>query len=276
MRILAIGLLLLAACDRNASDGAPEIEGAQAALTYDGSDYQTDTEKVAHGRRLAVMLDCTGCHGSNLQGSDLAAKPEDGAMYAPNVTLLVGQYSDPELDKLIRGGVPKDGREFWFMPVESYQFLSDADTRAIIAYLRMLTPAGKPLTFVRNKVFQKEIDQGLIGNAQQQIRKFRSNPPPDLGPKHVVGRYIAQTTCSACHNSALQGWEGFTPSLDVAGAYSREELTRLLTTGEGKVKKDLGMMSGIARNSFSKLTPGERDAVVDYVLAYANRPQRPQ
>ena len=84
---------------------------------------------------------------------------------------------------------------------------------------------------------------------------------------------MVQTTCTACHNNALQGWEGFTPNLDIAGTYSKEELTRLLTTGEGKVKKDLGMMSGVARNSFSKLTPRERDAIVDYVLARANRPQ---
>jgi hypothetical protein len=33
------------------------------------------------------------------------------------------------------------------------------------------------------------------------------------------------------------------------------------------------MMTGMARNSFSKLTPRERDAIVDYVLARAQRPQ---
>jgi hypothetical protein len=39
------------------------------------------------------------------------------------------------------------------------------------------------------------------------------------------------------------------------------------------VKKDLGMMTGIGREHFSKLTPREREAIVDYVLARANRPQ---
>ena len=29
------------------------------------------------------------------------------------------------------------------------------------------------------------------------------------------------TTCTECHNGALQGFEGFTPDLDIAGAYSR-------------------------------------------------------
>ena len=277
MRILAIGLLLLAACDRNVPDGASKVESSAAALSFDGGDYQTDVEKAAHGRRLADMLDCTGCHGSNLQGSDLAAKPEDGAMYAPNITLLLGQYSDAELDRLIRGGVPKDGRELWFMPVESYQFLSDADVGAIIAYLRTIEPAGKALPpFRKNVAFEKEIAVGTIGNAQVQMAKFRKEQPANLGTQHAWGRYLTQNSCTACHNNALQGWPDFTPNLDVAGAYSTEELTHLLTTGEGKVKKDLGMMTGIVKNGFSKLTPGERAAIVAYLKARANRPQPAQ
>ena len=92
-----------------------------------------------------------------------------------------------------------------------------------------------------------------------------------MGKPHEWGRFLVKTTCTACHNSTLQGYEGFTPNLDVAGAYSEAELGRLLTTGEGKVKKDLGMMSDMARNHFSQLTPRERDAIVDYVLARAGR-----
>ena len=271
-RVVAIGLLLLAACDRGAEE-APAVEAVPAALTYEGGDYKTEAQKVAHGKRLATVLDCTGCHGDNLQGSDVGT-PEDGAMWAPNITLVLAKYDDAALDRVIRQGVPHDGREFWFMPVESYQFLSDADVAAIIAYLRTFKPAGKPTpAFEKNKAFQKEIAGGLIGNAQAQLAKFRKEQPADLDPQHALGRYIAQTTCAACHNNKLQGWEGFTPALDVAGAYSKAEMVHLLTTGEGKVKKDLGMMSGIAKNSFSKFTPREREAVADYVIAHANRPQ---
>jgi len=274
MRILTAGLLLLAACGQDDSDRARGIEAEPAALTFEGADALSRAAKVAHGKRLATILDCTGCHGNDLQGSDLAEKPADGAMYAPNITLLLANYSDAELDKLLRGGVPKDGREFWFMPVESYQFLNDADVGAVIAYLRTVKPAGKAVpAFQRNRALQKEIAAGTIGNAQVQMAKFRKEMPPEIGEQHAWGRYLAQNSCTSCHNNALQGWEGFTPNLDVAGAYSKDELTRLLTTGEGKVKKDLGMMTGMARNSFSRLTPREREAIVDYVLARAQRPQ---
>ena len=262
-------LLLTAACEQQSTQPTKA-----AQLSFEGADYKTSAEKIAHGKRLAIILDCTGCHGANFQGTDLAGKPEDGAMYAPNVTLLLGKYSDAELDKLIRHGVPKDEPEFLFMPVESYQFLSDADLAAIIAYLRTFKPAGKALPeFKFNTVEQKDVDQGLLGNAQVQIAKYRDQPPPDLGPQYSWGRHLAQMTCAQCHNNALQGWKDFTPDLDIAGTYSKAELRHLLTTGEGKTKKKKFGMTEIAREHFSHLTPREREAIVDYVLARAQRPR---
>ena len=274
MRALAIGLLLLAACDRNTGEDKVKVEARPAQLSFEGANYQTDAARIAHGKRLADVLDCTSCHGSNFQGTNLEDDPAIGLTYAPNVTLMLANYSDAQLDKLIRRGEPKDGREFWFMPVESYQFLSDADVAAIIAYLRTFKPAGKPLpAFEKNRDLQKEIAEGLIGNTQVQIAKYRDQPPPVLGAELEWGRHLARITCAQCHNNALQGWKDFTPDLDIAGTYSKEELTRLLTTGQGKVKKDLGMMTEISRDKFSKLTQRERDAIVDYVLARANRAQ---
>ena len=262
MRYWICAALLLAGCQQSKQ------------LAYEGADSRTDTAEIEHGKRLTYILDCTGCHGENFQGTDMADKPEDGAMYAPNVTLMVNKYSDAELDRLIRHGTPRDGREFWFMPVESFQFLSDRDLASIIAYLRTLKPAGKQLPpFKINAVEYKDVQAGILGNAHAQIRKYHDNSPVDLGPKHAWGRYLAQTACTGCHNNALQGWPNFTPNLDIAVAYSKNELTRLLTNGQGKQGKDVGPMSRIARRNFSKLTAGEREAIVDYVLARANRPQ---
>ena len=261
MRYWTCAVLLLAACQR------------PTQLSFDGADYQTDAAKIAHGKRLADIIDCTGCHGIDLQGTNLADGPQDEPMYAPNITLLLGKYSDAQLDRLIRHGEPRDGREFWFMPVETYQYLSDPDFRALVAYLRTIKPAGKALpAFKFNRREYKDVEQGLLGNAQVQIRKYRDNPPVEMGPQHAWGRYLVQTTCTACHNNALQGWTNFTPDLDIAGTYSKAELTRLLTTGASKTGQPVAM-SGVARKQFSHLTPREREAIVDYILARANRPQ---
>jgi mono/diheme cytochrome c family protein len=265
-RWIVAAALCAAACQQEPHEAAQ--------LSYEGADYKTQAAKWALGKRLADVLDCTGCHGPNLQGTDLADKPEDGAMYAPNITLLLGKYSDAELDRLIRHGEPRDGREFWFMPVESYQFLSDPDFAALVAYLRTVKPAGKPLpAFKFNRVEYRDVEQGLLGNAKAQIRKYRDDRPVDMGRQHAWGRYLVQTTCTTCHNNALQGWKHFTPDLDIAGAYSAAELETLLTTGKGKSKPDLGMMSEMGRRVFPKFTPRERAAVIAYVKARADRPQ---
>ncbi len=275
--MILLALASLSACGSQSEGTNEQAEVKPAQLKFEGADIVDTEAKVAHGKRLAIILDCTGCHGENLQGTNLTDDPKDRAMYAPNITLLLAKYSDIELDKLIRQGVPRDDREFWFMPVESYQFLSGADVGAIIAYLRTVKPAGKPLpAFEKNRAFEKDIAAGLIGNAQAQIAKYRQEPPADMGPQHAWGRYMAQTTCTQCHNNALQGWEGFTPNLDIAGAYTAQELETLLTTGKGKSKPDLGMMTRMGRDHFPQLTPRERQAIIAYVLARANRPQPAQ
>lgn len=267
----------LSACSQQDEGTQPTEQVQPAALSFEGGDYKTDAAKLAHGERLSVILDCTGCHGANLQGTNVTADdPNYGDMNAPNITLLLAKYSDAELDQLIRHGKPKDGREFWFMPSESFQFLSDADLAAIIAYLRSFKPEGKQLPPIRKgKGFEEDIERGF-GNSQQQVARFRAEPPEDMGREHEWGRHLVMTTCTGCHNSKLQGYEGFSPNLDIAGAYSEAELTHLLTTGEGKTKKDLGMMSAMVRNHYSRMTPRERQAVVGYILARANRPQAPQ
>lgn len=276
MRVTMILLALagLSACNQEEKHDEAAEHAKPAALTWEGGDYEDDAAKLAHGKRLAVILDCTGCHGANLQGTNVTAKdPNYGDMNAPNITLLLDKYSDDDFKRLLHDGVPKDGREFWFMPVESFQFLSDADMNAIIAYLRTFKPEGKQLPPIRKgKGFEADVERGF-GNARQQIARYRADPLPDLGGDHAWGRYLVETTCTSCHNGKLQGYPGFTPNLDIAGTYSEAELTRLLTTGEGKTRQDLGMMSAMGRNHFSQMTQRERAAVVGYVKARADRPQ---
>ena len=98
----------------------------------------------------------------------------------------------------------------------------------------------------------------------------------DVGEAQSLGRYIASATCAECHGADLTGVADFgpgisTPDLNVAGTYSDAELTRLLTTGEGKSRKDLGLMSEVGAGHFSFLTPRERAAVIAYVKARAER-----
>src|SRR6266487_5523290 len=67
-------LLCLAACQQK-----------PAQLTYEGAEYKTDAQKIAHGKRLADIVGCTDCHRANLEGGNVGGKPENGPMYAPNI-----------------------------------------------------------------------------------------------------------------------------------------------------------------------------------------------
>ena len=276
MRILVAGLLLLAACSQEKSDRQqPDIDVQPAALTFEGADYKDQAAKIAHGDRMTTVLGCKACHGDDLRGTNVTKDdPSMGDWWAPNITLLLANYDDDALGRLIRGGVPHDGRTMYFMPFESLQYLSDADLAAVIAYLRTVPAGGEQKPPVKKGPLFIELERkGEFAAAPEMIRRFRASTPPDLGAKHGLGRYIAMTVCSECHNASLQGFEGFSPSLDVAGTYDVPELERLLTTGEGKVKKELVMMSATARSRFSKFTPRERAAIIAYLKARAEQPQ---
>lgn len=278
MRAMAfiLACIGISACGPEPADQTgPTIESRPAALTFDGSDYSSEAAKLAHGKRLARVLGCQGCHGDDFTGTNVTADdPKFGDMNAPNLTLLVPTYSNAELERVIRRGVPRDGREFWFMPSESYQFLSDSDLAALIAHLRTLKPQGKQMPPIRiGEELRQQSAAGILVSSQGMIRRYRQQAPPELGEQHAYGRRLSQIICAECHNSSLQGFADFTPNLDLAGAYSAAELETLLTTGKGKSKPDLGLMALASRTRFTKLTPNERNAIVNYVLARANRPQ---
>ena len=270
--IVLLAMVGLSACGSQPDQVTPPV--VKAALTFDGADATSPAAQIAHGERLTWLLGCRGCHAPNLQGANVTSdEPSFGDMNAPNLTLLAPKYDDADFDRLFRHGVPKDGREMWFMPSEMLQFASDQDLAALIAYLRTLEPAGKKMPAIRKgRLFDKQVVSGEFTSAPGMIKRFRAAQPTDLGQAHALGRYIATTSCTECHNNQLQGLPDFTPNLDIAGSYTPAELTHLLTTGEGKAKKDLGLMSDTARHRYAKLTPRERDALVGYLIARANRP----
>lgn len=80
-------------------------------------------------------------------------------------------------------------------------------------------------------------------------------------------------TCAECHGPDLKGNEGGAPDLIVAGAYSRDDFERLMTTGEPPDGRKLPMMGGVSRGRFSQMTPQERDALYAYLKARAELPQ---
>jgi mono/diheme cytochrome c family protein len=260
--------LLASGCE---GEGRQSSSNSALVLQFEGAGADTAAARLAHGQRLARVLGCHSCHGDNLQGTNATAEdPDFGDMNAPNVTLMLASYSDAQLERLIRRGEPRDGRPFWFMASESFQFLGDSDLSDLVAYLRTFRPAGRPMRALRfGPGFRRAQATGEIAPAQRLVVRFRTEGPVQLGPQHAYGRWLARLVCAECHNASLQGYDGFTPDLDIAGLYSAAELDRLLTTGQGKTDRDLGMMRQTARARLLLLRPAERAAIIGYIRARA-------
>ena len=245
---------------------------APSAITFDGGGATDPATRLAHGERLARLLGCINCHGERLQGSNASADdPDFGDMNAPNLSLLLPVYSDAELDKAIRRGIPRDGRTMWFMASEGFQRLGDDDLAAMIAYLRTFSPTGPrmpPLRF--GPGFRRAQQTGEMKPAKILVDRFAREAPVDLGSEHRYGRWLAQIVCSECHNARLDGYPEFTPDLDMAANYTPEQLDRLISTGQGVDGRDLEMMADTARSRLRLLTPRERKALIAYLKARAS------
>lgn len=266
-RIALVLYLATAACQR-----------APAPITFDGAAVGDKAAMIRHGDRLASVLGCRGCHGKDLQGTFFTQyQPQYGPLYASNLTVEIPEYTDAQLDGIIRHGVHPERKTVWGMPSEIFQNLSDADYSALVAYLRTLKPAGKKLPDPKfSAQDKKDIAAGRYKPAIQRVADFKRAQPVDLGPQYALGRYITTVSCEECHGSSLEGDPinpDKPPNLIVAGGYSRADFERLITQGIPTPKRKLNpQMYYVAVGRFSHLTPHERDALYAYLKARAEKP----
>jgi cytochrome c553 len=273
MRGLAI-VLLAAACQQQQAAPPPKT----SEVTFDGAQVTDAAALRVHGERLTHVLGCTGCHGEHLEGMQFEPKmTQYGPIYASNLTVEAPEYTDAQLDGIIRQGTHPERKTLWIMPAQTFQHLSDADMKAVIAYLRSLKPIGNktpPPQF--SALDKKEIAEGIYKPAAQIVREEKKLVPVDLGQQTALGRYITEVTCAECHGTKLDGDPApgahRPPNLIVASGYTRAEFERLITQGIPTGGRKLNpMMSGVATTRFVHLTPHERDAVYAYLKARAEK-----
>lgn len=231
----------------------------------------TDAEAVSEGRRLATLRGCfNGCHGRNAEGAVMFDEPLIARVVAPNLTASFRKYSDAELEAIIRKGVRPDGRSVLVMPSEAFAWLTDADLGRIMAFLKSLPPSDGP---------GPSVAPGPLGRLGLVTGKFKTvaqliadaEAPPDApNDQAKFGRYIARTTCAPCHGTALKGDstpDFVAPDLHIAAAYSLEQFTDLIRTGEGLGGRKLDVMGPEARRSLSQLNDMEIAALYSYLHA---------
>jgi len=260
--VLLLGLAL-GACSAGADENATGFQ-------------RVSSEKVAHGERIAAVLGCSGCHGKDLRGNDWS--DELGVLWTANLTRSAAQHSDAEMVAMITTG-RKPGRELHGMPSHIFTQLSPADLAAIITFIRSKPVGGEvhpEPTF--GPELQKMMKEGSYKSSAQEVAAADAKSPPEVGPDHALGRYIARATCAECHGLDLKGgptpFPGDKPRPDLTmmvPAYEPKDFTRLLHTGVAAGDREIGLMSEVARNRFAHLTDAEVEAVRGYVVALANQ-----
>ncbi|MBK8904758.1 MAG: c-type cytochrome [Anaerolineaceae bacterium] len=180
-------------------------------------------EQIVRGEYL-VSLSCVGCHGAvdtsgnpsgelPLTGGWNIAATEGfgfmGSMVTENLTpggKLAG-YSDGELFRVLRHSVDQEGVKLGFMDFLPYKELSDADTEAIIAYLRSLEPAETAVTTGDNMNFVGAVLTGSGMFPPSGWGAETVTAPPE-GETAEYGQYVATFgECRGCHGPEMTGTE---------------------------------------------------------------------
>lgn len=280
----AIAMASLSACQppEQQPPGATAVD--TAAPSFDGADYSTEADKVAHGRRLARVLGCNSCHTDDYTGANFGAMfPIVEGLWATNISRTMPDMSAGELERVLREGVHPT-REIYLMPSKQSQFLSGRDMDALIAFLRTIEPGGEP-TPLPPPGFERAVTGRLpddywrtteegeprnYHNSAEEATYFAENTVPDLGEEYVQGRLVVQTVCTSCHGAAMDGVGE--PAGHVLGAleYDDAQFERLLRDAVGRDGKPLEMPWGLPLpHTPAVLTDGEIAAAISYTRVLA-------
>ena len=176
--------------------------GALLAISANLPAFAQDKKAlIERGRYLANgAVACANCHTP--RGPDfglLQDKAYSGGfkivepafeVYTANITpdknTGIGAWTDAQIITAIREGRTREGKiNFPPMPVPTYNSMSDADVKAIVAYLRTLKP------------IHNEVPQSKYNVPQQAMPPAKGKPAPSPKDKVAYGGYIVNSLAIA-------------------------------------------------------------------------------
>lgn len=237
---------------------------------------------------------CGNCHTSrNADETPIAAMELAGGrvldtpfavIVMPNITpdneTGIGSWTDEQIATAIREGKRPDGTLIGpAMPIGVYRGISDADTRAIVAYLRSVRPISHKLARTIYKVPVRTSYWPAVGNVPDVPRSDRV----------AYGGYLAGPVghCLFCHTPMVQGRSdvsrtglggrefpgpggstirsrNITPDPETGiGKWSDQEIKTAITTG---VRRDGGsLVPFMAFRWYAHIKDDDLDAIVAYL-----------
>jgi cytochrome c553 len=240
-------------------------------------------EEIQRGKAIGDSF-CGGCHskgGTFTGGEDIGKHlPIDlGTFVSSNLTAAgsLRHWSDGEIFRAIRNGVDAAGRRLVIMSLTNASKLSDDDTRALIAYIRGLSPAGAATPDPPDRF-------SFVGLVMLGIGQFPSGKPVNTGvvtapikaPTFQYGEYIlSYQDCRECHGQQLTGGVAgqlapVGPGLSLVADWTREQFIATMRTGKDPNGHELG--EDMPWRPIGKMDDVELTAIYEYLthLTQAN------
>jgi mono/diheme cytochrome c family protein len=252
---------------------------------------------IARGAYLVAAADCVACHtdpahdGRPYAGGRALATPF-GTFYSPNITpdpeTGIGRWTDEQFLRALRDGVRPDGANYFpVFPYPSFTNITDADARAIKAYLFSL-PAVRQANRAHDVSFP--ISWRFLQNGWKLLffspGPFR--PEPGRSEAYNRGAYLvtALVHCGECHTPRNwfgatepdrflagnpQGPDGkkvpnITPDRETGiGNWSEDDIIGVLTDGHTPDFDEVGGAMAEVVKSTARLAEEDRQAIAVYL-----------
>jgi mono/diheme cytochrome c family protein len=163
---------------------------------------------VKRGRDLAAIGNCSTCHTTR-NGRDFAGglpvPTPFGTIYSSNITpdadTGIGRWPETAFRRAMRSGVARDGQHLYpTFPYDHFTNVTDADDRALYAYLMTRQPVHAP---ARENQLAFPLDQRVViaGWKLLFLRRGTYRPDPTQSAEWNRGAYLVEglAHCGACH-----------------------------------------------------------------------------
>src|SRR5665213_2429122 len=250
---------------------------------------------VVHGRYLAAVGDCTGCHASAGGSGYSGGQPLTaafGTVYSSNITpdrqTGIGNWTQQQFYEAMHDGVRADGANLYpAFPYAYFSHISRADTDAIFAYLQTV-PAVHAVPPPNRLVFPLNIR--AVGWFWNELFLDKTSFVADAAKSPAWNRGAELTNglghCGGCHTpkNMLFGDEmskAFTGAnldhwfaanltaapLDGLGRWSQPDIVEYLKTGRNAHAAAAGSMQEVVTRSTSHLSDEDLRDIATYLTS---------
>jgi mono/diheme cytochrome c family protein len=254
---------------------------------------QFTSEEIGQGKILAAAGYCSTCHtpaDGQLYAGNYAMHTEFGTIYTSNITpdkeTGIGSWSLAAFERAMRSGVSRDGHHLLpAFPYEHFNKMTDADIKAIYAYIMTSIPAVSQLKKDNAIPFPLNIRWLQAGWKLLFADTAPFVAQSAKSPEWNRGAYLAEgvSHCGACHTprnavgaekrdnmyagAAIDGW--IAPSLTTTNPaplpWRAQDIFEYLSTGNSPYHDSAaGPMAPVVHDGMSALSQSDVMAISIY------------